>query len=240
MKNSTIFFTFIFTVLFVQGIGSQPEISQADTISITVVEYRQFDTLSLSHYRSQDAFVYGTVVQSKENLWSKMKRWFWNKVGDLIGPEASLWSKIIFYGLLALGLIAIILYFSRVEISSIFRKGDFRQKLHAEILDEKIDADNISQLIETSKKNEDFKRAVRYRLIQILIQLEKDKIIQLEQNKTIAQYRKNFPMASLKPQFGELTKIFEYVWYGEYHLDADQYGKIEDQFITFLKSIQST
>jgi hypothetical protein len=239
MKKITTLFIFLFTVLIVQNLYAQSNIVQVDSAAVTVIEVRQFDTNSLNNYRNNEAFVYGAIVQTKESLWSKIKRWFWNKIGDLIGPGASLLSKIVFYGLLAFGLIGIFLYFSRVETSKIFRKGDYRQKLNAEILDENIDADNIVQLIQSSKKRGDFKLAIRYWLIQTLIQLESENVIQLDQNKTIAQYRKNFPIASLKSEFGELTKIFEYVWYGEYQLDSDQYDEIEDQFIRFLKSIQS-
>lgn len=214
--------------------------SVSDTvIQIEIMQSRQFDTVALHSYQRKVEFDYGSVRQFDESLWSKLKRWFWSKLLDTIGPDASLFSKIVFYGLLVLGIIGMIMYFSRVDTAFIFKRGDYRRKLNAEILDEKIDVHNIDQLIEVAKEKSDFKLATRYLLIKTLIQLEQAELIQLRENITIAQYRKAFDVQALKAEFASLTEIFEYVWYGEYPLQYEQFVSIEKEFQDFFQSIKS-
>lgn len=230
--------TLIF-ILFSPFIHAEKDSTLINTTPIEIVQRRQFDTVALNAYQSKLEFDYGSVLQFEESLWSKLKKWFWSKVQQMIGPDASLFSKIVFYGLLVLGIIGMIMYFSRVETSSIFKRGDYRSKLNAEILDEKIDVHNIDQLIVSAKGKSDFKLATRYLLIKTLIQLENAELIKLQENITVAQYRKAFDVAPLKAEFASLTEIFEYVWYGEYPLQPEQFVAIEMEFQNFFQSIKN-
>jgi hypothetical protein len=59
--------------------------------------------------------------------------------------------------------------------------------------------------------------------------------LQLAADKTNFQYVREIKQFELQNGFSKLTLHYEYVWYGEFAIDATQYSRIENDFHEFNK-----
>ncbi len=82
----------------------------------------------------------------------------------------------------------------------------------------------------------EYRLAIRYQYAYILQLLnEKNHIVFLPQ-KTNDQYLKEVRAKPLAPDFATLTLQYEYVWYGEFNLNKEQYESIAGGYRNFIKT----
>ena len=69
------------------------------------------------------------------------------------------------------------------------------------------------------------------------LEMDERKIITLNAQSTNWDYVNNLGGHPLKKQFLLLTRAYEYVWYGEFGLNNDQYGYLKTEFLQFENSL---
>ncbi len=204
----------------------------------SVSEARAFDTIALDAYRSDPVFQYGAVRQFNESLWSRIKRWFWNKMDQLFGTEGNITGMIIFFSFLAIGVIALLYYLTRIQKSSPFRKGDRKTGQEAELFDENLKPADLKAKILQAKAKSDYRSAVRYLTIRMFKELEQAGALEMDPSTSIDQYRKKMGQNRISSQFNALTRYFEFVWYGEYALSSADFARIEMRFEEFADTLK--
>ena len=84
-----------------------------------------------------------------------------------------------------------------------------------------------------AEKDGEFRLAVRYLFLDVLQQMEASQLVLQQKDITNQQYLAQLKNPETKNQFRDLMVLFEYVWYGEAHPDAEQYYFIKEKFKDF-------
>jgi len=80
---------------------------------------------------------------------------------------------------------------------------------------------------------EDYRLATRIYYLHTLNILDKNNVIQYREDKTNWYYVQKLFGSPLHDDFKELTRSFDYIWYGEYQVDAEQFDVLAMQFKSF-------
>lgn len=143
----------------------------------------------------------------------------------------------VFFWALALFFIVFILY-------RIFLKNGlfaFNKNKSAEMTeDDFISLNELSQydsLISEAEKKSDFNLATRYLFLKAIKVLSDKDLIRFLPDKTNHEYVKEMERHSLAGEFSSLTRSYEYVWYGKFLIDKNQYEVLKEQFIQFIKKV---
>ena len=115
----------------------------------------------------------------------------------------------------------------------IFGKKNKKVDIAEEELHENIHEINFPESILIFEKSHDYRSAVRYQFLYVLKKLSDKKMISWNPEKTNKDYEKELKSAPLKSDFSALSYIFEYVWYGEFSIDEENYLKFKTQYQSF-------
>lgn len=103
--------------------------------------------------------------------------------------------------------------------------------------DELLQKENLASMIQEAEAQNNFRVAVRYRYMKVLQDMDERKIISLNAQNTNWDYVNRMGSHPLKNKFLLLTRAYEYVWYGEFELNTEQYGYLKTEFQQFENSI---
>lgn len=103
--------------------------------------------------------------------------------------------------------------------------------------------ENITEYTEWEKalmealKIPDYRLAVRIHYLSGLQDLNEKGFIKYELEKTNWTYVYELSQTDLNDDFVELTKYFDYIWYGEFALNEENYQMLKSKFIQFKKRV---
>lgn len=94
-----------------------------------------------------------------------------------------------------------------------------------------------SEQIIHAEKNANFPLAIRYQFLRSLVLLNEKDIIHFLPEKTNVEYYIEMENEELKSSFSALSRVYEYVWYGNGKISVSQYDSVKEQFANFNKNI---
>ncbi len=134
------------------------------------------------------------------------------------------------FWILAIGAVIFILFRLFGGSSNLFSRNKSLQPMDADDAPkETIKASPIA-LAQQAAAAGNFRMAVRYQYIYILQRMAEKRLVQLQPQKTNAQYLDEVSNLPLKNEFATLTLQFEYIWYGEFAITQKQYDTIAGGF----------
>lgn len=182
--------------------------------------------------KKQKRFDYSDEYQPEQKKKDKKKKS--NEMPKLnLGPAA----KIIFYGVIILGL-AFLIY--KIIASSSLVKNSRVKETHEitfENLEDHIHETELERFLREALEKNDYKQAVRVLFLMVLKASSEKGFIHWKKDKTNGDYLKEMYGHPGYQTFRTLTFIFERVWYGKYELNEQAYHAIADQFNTYLKAV---
>jgi hypothetical protein len=96
---------------------------------------------------------------------------------------------------------------------------------------------DMDSLIAQALRDNNFRLAVRYQYLKNLHKLAEKGFVQYAVDKTNYQYVNELTNAGLRNEFAGITLNYEYVWYGEFDIDAIIYRKLETGFTSLYNKI---
>lgn len=140
----------------------------------------------------------------------------------------------VFFWLLALLFIGVIIYKVFIQ-SGFFFTGRKRKNISPEDvnLEELKTAHAYEQFIQEAEQKEDYSLATRYWYLKTLKNLKDLELIQYSPDKTNQEYLSELRGNTQLDHFNNLTRHYEYVWYGKFFLQKERYLKIKDSFVVF-------
>ena len=69
--------------------------------------------------------------------------------------------------------------------------------------------------------------------------LTQNHIISWEQQKTNEDYISEIEAINLKTDFANITRIYDYVWYGEFDIDALKFEALQSQFESLNNTLKN-
>lgn len=123
--------------------------------------------------------------------------------------------------------------------------GWFSSKQHKRIINfeditsKNIENTDIDALIKLAENNKDYRLAIRYYYLLVLKTLAAKKHIKVEDDKTNADYLNEIKLKPFSNDFQYISYLYNYIWYGEFPLDTNQYAIAKDTFATLLNQVKS-
>ncbi|PJJ83834.1 hypothetical protein [Mucilaginibacter auburnensis] len=204
----------------------KPLIVQYDTVK---VEKRNLDKHALQEYLKQDDFKYDDTYNGV-SLWDRFWHWFWSLFD---AKYTSLAGRVITYTLFALGVAGVVFLIMKLAGVNPFwvirGKSANANVPYSEHL-ENIHELNIDEEIGKAVSVGNYRLAVRMLYLKSLKQLNEAGSIQWDINKTNSQYSNEINNAEQRLHFNLLTRQFEYIWYGEFNIDAKAFAQVSAMF----------
>lgn len=224
--------------------------SQSDRLAQNPAEHWEvnFDETELEKWKKEKEFDY-LVQETSTSWWTQFKGWLNVKYEELLkwifgsytpGSIASYFIVALPYLLLILSLAIMSWLF--VRLYPVYGSpGNTRKKAEIYFSEEEkiVKSEDIQELIHKSVQNKNYRLAVRYYFLNSLQKLDELKIIQYKTEKTNADYLSEISTEELSRSFGRITRIYEYIWYGDFHVTEEEFKMAENTFLKF-ENLQSS
>ncbi len=212
---------------------------EKDTLQI---ELRTFDESRIKNYQKEPRFNFTQNPKYEENFLSRafMRAMEW--LSKTLGSSVSRFLlKFLFYAVIFLGAAFLLYHFLKTENGPLFQKEDSKKvKITAETVDETTGKDQIQKLIDSAIAAGEYRVAVRLLFLKTLRGLDDKALIKWKKGKTNSDYVSELTDKKIKSSFQEATRIYEYVWYGEFELESkDEFKTIHQQFQQLFTNIAS-
>lgn len=238
-------------LLFFLCYGLFNTIAQADSLKVNYdtesLEVQQISEEDLTKFKNDPKFDY-EVVESDPTWWDDFKTWIGNLllrffewifgIEEAAGALAA-FLKILPYILLFLLLYLLIRFFINVNSSSpanTSSKSPFVGLTEEEHI---IKNEDIQLLIQKALSDKDYRLAVRFYYLYILQLMSAQELIDWQLQKTNHDYENEIKKPELKNAFTKITRLYDYVWYGDFSIDESQYQKAEVIFLSVQKSLKN-
>ncbi|MFD2826129.1 DUF4129 domain-containing protein [Leeuwenhoekiella polynyae] len=208
---------------------------QYDKSAITPL---QFDDQALQELKQDEAFDYVELVPP-DNIWTRFKNWInevWSSFINWIlqGNEATgilgFLVKALPYLLIAGVLVFLIWLFLRIDLGSSPLKNTELNKVILSDEQDIIETHDIESLIAQALHENNYRLAVRFYYLLVLQKLSKKDIIDWQVQKTNADYVYEIKSEGLRKDFTKLTRIYDFIWYGNFDVNETDFLKAEKEF----------
>ena len=148
------------------------------------------------------------------------------------GGTALLW-------LLLIGAICFILWKLFSDKGSFMFSRTKKKMAEGEIVQEEedISATNWDALLQQAVNNNDLRMAVRYSYMRLLQLLQQRQLIQYRIDKTNYEYAAELNNTNYKQPFRQLSRQYEYAWYGDFAITSAAYATYAEQFSNVKKQL---
>lgn len=199
----------------------------------------------LESYKSDDDFNY-IEVEPEESILDKIYRWFqnllrkfWEAIFGVGTASGFLFFifRVLPYILLGLLIFLLLRFFLKVNSNNILAKS--KEKGSVAITEEEqiIKNEDIPSLIKEAIQQKNYRLAIRYYYLLTLKYLTENETIAWQPQKTNEDYINEIDMSHLKDGFRHITRIYDYVWYGEFSVDALKFETLKQPFENLNKTI---
>ncbi len=200
---------------------------------------------NIDNYRNRSEFNY--VVNQKTNIIKRIWNWIKRILTEitlklleyLFGIKTA--GKIFVFIIKTLPYVAILLftylifkYLLGVDLVKIRNKQQAKFP-GVEISDEEkiLKEENIETLIKQAVSQKNYRLATRYYYLLVLKYLIDKNLLEWKPEKTNRDYVLEMKKYNFSSLFKNLTFIYDYVWYGNFAPDEDEFKRIENEFIYF-------
>ncbi|CAI8373107.1 MAG: Uncharacterised protein [Polaribacter sp. SA4-10] len=242
MKKTLIYISFL---LFSISVFSQEKITDIKIDSSNVGQ-KLFDQKALDVYKSQDDFDYNEKLR-EDNVFQKalawlgrvVKRilsWIFDDIGPAVGILAAI-VKAIPWIVLGLLLFFMLKFFLKLNTKKATDAIETVPSIQLTKDEELINNQQLSELIAQAIQEKDYRLAVRFYYLLILQKLTDKELIVWQQEKTNEDFIREVGHLKIAPYFTEITRLYDFVWYGNFEINKGEFLKAEILFNTLTKKI---
>ena len=197
------------------------------------------DPSALEDYRNQDEFYYDRTIPPQSSNWLErliftIQRWL-SKLFQFESVSVT-WNIFYYCFLIAVFLIIVKVLFN-MDFRAMFYKKTEVNKLQYETVIEDINELDYNAAIQEAIQQKNYRKAIRLYYLKSLKFLSDKDIIQWQKDKTNSDYRMEVAQSVYATDFNEITRLFDFVWYGEFPIDKTLFERTEDKFQQFINSI---
>ena len=182
----------------------------------------------LESYRGDKDFDYNDV-ETEESFIDRALRWlknmlrkFWEAIFGVGSASGFLWFvfRVLPYILLGVLVFLLIRFFLRVNSNRLITKAKEQGSVAITEEEQIIKNEDIPALIREAINQKNYGLAIRYYYLLSLKYLSDNETIAWQPQKTNEDYINELKSSGLKDSFRNITRIYDYVWYGEFGVDA--------------------
>ena len=227
------------------NINAQQKIENV-LVDDTKIEQRKFDKETLEEYRNSDDFQYNIVKKEPnivERFWNWLKRnvikllnWLFDDIQPAIGILKFI-LQVLPYLILGIALYFILKFFLRMNTSESEMDDVNIASIYATDDEKLINSKNLEQLIKDAVEAKEYRLAIRFYYLFVLKKLADKEMIIWQQEKTNEDYLAEVSNENLKPDFTKSTRLYDFVWYGNFNINETEFLKAQQLFNSLTKRI---
>ncbi len=225
-------------------IGKYQVVQDSLQIDDSTVKSRHFDDLNNTY--NDDDFVYEHSIESS-GWWTRFKQWLNDFINDFFNfenREDAVKATDIALKIAGVILFLLVIYFIfravlNKEGKWIFSKYSNKNIIPVNDIESNIHLVDFRSLIQSAEKNNNYRLAIRYYYLWLLKDMTAAEIIDYDVEKTNSDYHNEIVPNSLKEEFSYTSYLYNYIWYGEFNVNENQFSKAKHAFINFLESIKA-
>jgi large-conductance mechanosensitive channel len=182
-----------------------------------------------------------TTIEAEENILDRFLQWLRNGLRSILealfGVDAATGIllfivRILPYLLLAFLVFLLLRFFLKVNSRTVIGKSQPKGEVRISEEEQIIQNEDIASLIKEAVSRGDFRLAIRYYYLLALKYLSLSERISWEPQKTNEDYLNDLKHSPLKNDFEKITKIYDYIWYGDFKIDARSFNVLKSDFET--------
>ena len=212
--------------------GKTNKTVQYDSSSVLL---KKISPEALNELRTDADYNYTKEVGTQpKSPWDRFWDWFWDKISELFDTQSgSITIKVIRYTFIIGAVTLIIFLFLKGNVRALFYgksasvSSDFLESF------EDIQEINFDKRIAEEVNRRDFRKAVRLYFLKIIKELNQQNLISWKLDKTNSDYLKELHSSNYYNQFYELSRLYEYIWYGDFKLDEANFLIVIQKFNQF-------
>jgi hypothetical protein len=214
----------------------------------SVTEIVEFDQSIIESYQTDDNYNYFKNNQ-ETSAWKKFKRWLdlqWSKFMEWLFSditEGNFWNylAVVLKILLILGLLVLVAwlfnkYYITTRKTPPANQADINLSEDEQLLQKK----DLSSLINDAERQGNFRLATRYLFLNLLKHLKEKGLIDYQFEKTNADYKSEIKTNPLSLDFEYASRFYEYVWYGDFTLEVEDFKTAKTRFENVIANLQTT
>lgn len=187
-------------------------------------------------YKNDKNFVYDDNVKKPITFFQKLLNYLFRFLETIFSDTGVV--PFIRYFIYFLIFVLIIYLLFRMNFGSVFfRRKKSVSNVDLEIYDEDILHTNYEKLIQDAVVEKNYRLAVRFLYLNLLKKLAFKEIIHWEIDKTNKDYRNQTRSGLYGKSFENLTKHYEYVWYGQFQINTDFFYHINQDFSVLFQKL---
>lgn len=192
--------------------------------------FRAVPDTTVARLKAEKDFAYA----NDPSYWMKEKKvyrkGFWDYVFDIFESRT---IRVIFY--LSLAALAIFVLYRVIVLNNlfIFYSSKKQNPLFEEGESAELDRSVIDQKIREAIEQKQYNFAIRYLYLKTLYTLNDHNLIRYHAEATNNEYLHQMSQHKKSNEFRFLTRVFEYVWYGKFEINEQQFGLMYDHFKNF-------
>ncbi len=226
------------------GIPATETASDSLVTDNSPIEKRHFEELT-DKYSGNDYIYERTVEQS--GWWTRFKQWLsdlFQKLFNLSGDgQASSFTEValkIFYVVVFL---LVVYFIFRAIINKegtwVFGKSSEKNIVPVTDIENNIHVADFKSLIEIAESEKNYRLAVRYYYLWLLRSLTNAQLIDYDVEKTDSDYLYELQSKTNRDQFSYTSYLYNYIWYGEFDVNTQQFDKAKHAFTTFINNVKA-
>lgn len=125
----------------------------------------------------------------------------------------------------------------RSNIAGLTRTGTRATGFNFNDLTEDLHAINYEQRVAEALAEKDYRLAIRWHYLEMLYELDKKQLIVFSPHKTNIDYRYELKDQKTQSAFFSLSRIYDYVWYGQFVISETDYFNNAGAFLNLKKNL---
>ena len=195
------------------------------------VEVRSVDRSALKSLQEDDDFWYHNTAPAAKKIVQKKKPQEY---------KPSKWLPYLLWSVVIGGFIAFLVWFLMSSNVKFFKSSSKRVLANVEAPEsEDIFEINFDSKIAAAVHAKNYRMAIRLMYLQLLSALSRKEIIQYAHQKTNNDYVKQLYGTGYYKSFFQLTRHFEYTWYGKFPLSEERFGEMKGEFDDFKNGLKA-
>jgi len=192
----------------------------------------------LKPYQEDEDFNYQTI-DAEESAFQRFIQWLRNALNSFLesmfGVEAATGIilfifRVLPYILLGFLIFILLRFFLKVNSNRIVTKSQAKGDVMISEEEQIIKNEDILALINSAISSGNFRLAIRYYYLLALKYLTVSNHIVWKPQKTNDDYLKELEDGDLQSDFEKITKIYDYIWYGELNVTAARFEMLKSNF----------
>ncbi|WP_158640533.1 DUF4129 domain-containing protein [Anseongella ginsenosidimutans] len=176
---------------------------------------------ALESLKTDKDFSYLYAVPDNDSWWANFWIWLGQQLTQVFqnGEGLGFWSffltRVIPWTIVLLAIALVTMKLLGIDPDSFLRKKTVSSNIPFREATAGLAHDDFKERMEEALGQRNFRLAIRLYYLDILRHLSGAGLIEWHPDKTNRQYFREISSKELRDRFGRLTRLFEYVWYGE-------------------------